>query len=50
MLLKKKCGRIKGCGCGDGREQRFYKTKEETNVPIVATESLMLSSIIDSQE
>jgi len=50
FLKKKRCGRIKGRGCADGRKQRIYKTKEETSAPTVATESLFLSSVIDAQE
>ena len=47
---KKRCGRIKGRGCADGRKQRIYKTKEETSAPTVAVESLFLSCVIDAQE
>jgi hypothetical protein len=36
FLKKKRCGRIKGRGCADGRKQRIYKTKEETSAPMVA--------------
>jgi hypothetical protein len=50
MCLKKRCGRIKGRGCADRRKQRVCKTKKETSVPTVATETLMLSSIIDAKE
>ena len=30
FLKEKRCGRIKGHGCADGRKQRIHKTKEET--------------------
>jgi hypothetical protein len=50
FLKKKRCGRIKGRGCADGRKQRVYKIKEETSAPTVAVEALMLSSIIDAKE
>jgi hypothetical protein len=36
FLKKKRCGRIKGRGCADGRKQILYKTKEETSAPTVA--------------
>jgi hypothetical protein len=49
-LKQKRCGRIKGCGCADGRKQRLYKTKEETSSPIVSTEALFLTSLIDAEE
>jgi hypothetical protein len=31
FLKKKRCGRIKGRGCADGRKQRAWKTKEESS-------------------
>jgi hypothetical protein len=50
FLKKKRCGKIKGRGCADGRKQRLYKTKEETSSPTVCTESLFLSCVIDAKE
>jgi hypothetical protein len=50
FLKQKRCGKIKGRGCADGRKQRIYKTKEDTSAPTVATESLMLSCVIDAKE
>jgi hypothetical protein len=50
FLKKKRCGRIKGRGCADGRKQRVYKTKEETSAPTVSIESLFLSCAIDAKE
>jgi len=50
FLKKKRCGRIKGRGCADGRKQRVYKTKEETSAPTVEVESLFLSCVIDAEE
>jgi hypothetical protein len=51
MFLKKKgCGMIKRRGCADGRKQQAYTSKEESSSPTVATESLMLSCIIDAKE
>jgi hypothetical protein len=50
FLKRKRCGRIKGRGCADGRKQRIYKTKEDTSAPTVATESLLLSCVIDAKE
>jgi len=49
-LKQKRCGRIKGRGCADGRKQRLYKTKEETSSPTVSTEALFLSCVIDAKE
>jgi hypothetical protein len=49
-LKKKRCGRIKGQGCADGRKQRVYKSKEESSSPTVAIESLFLTAVIDAKE
>ena len=50
FLKKKRCGRIKGRGCADGRKQRIYTTKEDASSPTVAIEALMLSCVIDAKE
>jgi hypothetical protein len=50
FLKQKRCGRIKGQGCANGRKQRIYKTKEETSAPTVSVESLFLSCVIDAKE
>jgi hypothetical protein len=36
FLKQKRCGKIKGRGCADGRPQRNYTTKEELSSPTVA--------------
>ena len=34
MFLKEnRCGKVKGRGCANGRNQRLYKSKEETSSP-----------------
>eukprot|EP00957_Ditylum_brightwellii_P184341 14041164-Ditylum_brightwellii.AAC.1 len=50
FLKKKRCGRIKGRGCADGRKQRVHTHKDDTSAPTVATEALMLSCLIDAME
>jgi len=50
FLKEKRCGKIKGRGCADGRKQRVYKTKEETSSPTVTLESLFLTAVIDAKE
>jgi hypothetical protein len=50
FLKQKRCGRIEGRGCANGRKQRLYKNKDETSALTVAIESLMLSCIIDAKE
>jgi len=49
-LKKKRCGRIKGRGCADGRKQRLNTSKEDASSPTVAIESVMLSCTIDAKE
>jgi hypothetical protein len=50
FLKKKRCGRIKGRGCADGRKQREYTSKEDASSPTVSIEALMLSCVIDATE
>jgi hypothetical protein len=51
MFLKwKRCGKIKGCGCADGRKQRACTTREDAASPTVATESIFLTTVIDALE
>jgi hypothetical protein len=50
FLKKKRCGRIKGRGCADGRKQRPYTAKEDASSPTVSIEAVMLSCTIDALE
>jgi Reverse transcriptase (RNA-dependent DNA polymerase) len=50
FLKEKRCGKIKGRGCADGRKQRLYTAKEEASSPTVAIESILLSAVIDAKE
>jgi hypothetical protein len=50
FLKQKRCGRIKGRGCADGRKQRVYTAKEDASSPTVSIESIILSCVIDAQE
>ena len=50
FLKQKRCGKIKGRGCADGRKQRLYKTKEESSSPTVSIEALFLTCMIDAVE
>ena len=50
FLKQKRCGKIKGRGCADGRKQRLYKTKEETTSPTITTEALFLTCLVDAIE
>eukprot|EP00957_Ditylum_brightwellii_P084719 6441527-Ditylum_brightwellii.AAC.1 len=46
FLVKKGWGRIKGCGCADGRKQQSYIPKDDDSAPTVAIESIMLPCLI----
>ena len=51
MILKqKRTGQIKGRGCADGRKQRLHTPKDDASSPTVATESVLLSCVIDAKE
>ncbi|KAL7566005.1 hypothetical protein ACA910_011025 [Epithemia clementina (nom. ined.)] len=50
VLKQKRCGRIKGRGCTDGRKQCLYKSKDETSSPTISTEALFISCVIDAME
>ena len=50
MKLKSDEVIIKGRGCADGRKQRDWLSKEDTLLPTVSTEGLMLSCMIDATE
>ena len=50
FLKQKRCGKIKGRGCADGRKQHKYLTKDNTSAPTVATEALFLTCLINSME
>ena len=50
FLKRKRCGKIKGRGCTDGRKQRAYITKEDSTAPTVSTEAVFLTAVIDAME
>jgi hypothetical protein len=50
ILKKKRCGKIKGQGCADGRKQCVYIAKEEASSPTVSIEALMMSCVVDAKE
>jgi hypothetical protein len=50
FLKQKRCGKIKGRGCADGRKQRAYTSREDAASPTVATESVFLTTVIDALE
>ena len=50
FLKRKRCSKIKGHGCADGRKQRAYITKEDSTAPTVSTEAVILTAVIDAME
>jgi len=50
FLKKKRCGKIKGRGCADGRKQHEHTNKEDAHSTTVAIEPLVLSCIVDVME
>jgi hypothetical protein len=50
FLTKKRTGKIKGRTVAGGNKQRDYIQKEDASSPTVATESVILTSIVDAIE
>ena len=51
MFLKVKCDRIiKGQACVYGRKQRPGLSKENTTLPTVTLEAVLITSVIDAYE
>ena len=50
FLNRKRCGKVKGRGCVDGRKQRAYSAKEESTAPTVSMEAVFLTAVIDALE
>jgi hypothetical protein len=50
FLKRKRCGKVKGHGCADGRKQRRYTDRADAASPTVATEAVFLMAVIDALE
>ena len=50
FLKKKRCGKIKGRGCADGRKQWAYITKEQSTSPTIPTKAVFLTAVVDAWE
>ena len=50
FLKQKRTGQIKGRGCANRRKQCLNTPKDAASFPMVATESVLLSSVIDAKE
>ena len=50
FLKRKRCGKVKGRGCADGRKQRVYIAKEESTAPTASIEEVFLTAVKDALE
>ena len=50
FLKQKRCGKVKGRGCADGRKQRVYMNKDEVSSPTISTEALLITCVLDAME
>ena len=50
FLKRKRCGKVKGRGCEDGRKQRAYIAREESTAQTVSTGAVFLAAVIDALE
>ena len=50
LIKQKRCGKIKGRTCADGRKQRDYILNSDATSPTVSTEGLLLTLAIDAYE
>jgi hypothetical protein len=50
FLKRKRCSKVKGCGCADGRKQHRYTDRADAASPTVATEAVFLTAIINALE
>jgi hypothetical protein len=49
FLKEKRCGKIKGRGCADGRLQRLWTDKHDTASPTAYLESLLLTASVGQE-
>jgi hypothetical protein len=50
FLKRKRCGKVKGRGCADGRKQRAWTDEADSSSPTIATAAMFLTVIIDALE
>ena len=48
FFKQKRSGKVKGRGVADGQKQREYISEEDSLAPIVSTQALILTCIIDA--
>jgi hypothetical protein len=50
LIKEKRCGKIKGRTCADGRKQRNFINPDQATSPTVSTEALLLTLMVDAHE
>ena len=50
LIKEKRCGKIKGRTCADGRKQRSYISEEDATSPTVHGEAVLISCMMDGHE
>ena len=50
FLTEKRDGSVKACTCANGSTQGKYVTREETYIPTAATQSIMMTGVIDAKQ
>ena len=50
LIKEKRCGKIKGRTCADGRPQRSLYQKSETSSPTASSDAIMLTLLVDAME
>jgi hypothetical protein len=50
LIKEKRCGKIKGRTCADGRKQRLLYDKSDTSSPTISLDALLMTLIIDAKE
>ena len=50
LIKEKRCGKIKGRTCADGRKQRSYIAEEDATSPTVHGEAVLISCMMDGHE
>ena len=50
VIKEKRCGKIKGRACANGKKQRKWIPPEDASAPTVALESLIITLLIDAYE
>ena len=48
--MEKRDGRVKGRACANGSTQRDYMDHEDANCPTAATESILITALIDAKQ